>query len=187
MGRPVEEVHWGRDGAWMIIAAGGQQSYDIFALETGTDDLIPLLTSEYNEFEPRLSPDGRWLAYVSDESGFREVYLRPFPNVNDGRWLVSIDGGAEPVWGRSGEELFYRSADATSVLVADMSNGPASLTRRLLFTLPAGNDYESNFRNHLIDVAADGRFIMIEREGSPDISGDLVIVRGFEKLLEGGN
>ena len=65
---------------------------------------------------PTLSPDGRWLAYVTVESGREEVYVRPFPNTSDARWQVSNAGGSTPVWSPSGRELFF--ADSANRLVA---------------------------------------------------------------------
>ena len=66
-----------------------------------------LLKTEANEDDAEISPDGRWLAYDSDESGESEVYVRPFPNVGEGRWQVSTNGGRNPVWGPNGQEIFY--------------------------------------------------------------------------------
>ena len=58
-----------------------------------------LLQTEFSDSHPNVSPDGRWLAYTSDESGQRQVFVRPFPNVDDGKWQVSRNGGASPLWG----------------------------------------------------------------------------------------
>ena len=69
-----------------------------------------LLETSFVEQNAELSPDGRWLAYQSNESGRDEVYMRPFPNLEAGRWLVSTNGGTTPLWARSGEELFYGDA-----------------------------------------------------------------------------
>ena len=71
-----------------------------------------LLRERYNEFQPQISPDGRWMAYTSDESGKYEVYVRPFPEVDKGRWQVSTSGGDSPLWSPDGRELFYRNGDA---------------------------------------------------------------------------
>ena len=68
----------------------------------------PLLQTEFPEINPEISPDGRWLAYVSNESGQQEVYVRPFPNIEAGKWQVSQDGGRLPVWAPDGRELSYR-------------------------------------------------------------------------------
>ena len=72
----------------------------------------PLLQEKYSETEPQISPDGRWMAYASNESGKSEVYVRPFPDVNKGKWQVSTSGGNSPLWSPDGRELFYRSGDA---------------------------------------------------------------------------
>jgi dipeptidyl aminopeptidase/acylaminoacyl peptidase len=74
----------------------------------------PLLQEKYAEFQPKISPDGRWMAYTSDESGKNEIYVRPFPDVDSGgRWKVSSGGGSSPLWSPDGRELFYRNGDAT--------------------------------------------------------------------------
>jgi len=67
-----------------------------------------LLDDDWNEFGAALSPDGRWLAYGSNETGRREVYVRPFPDVDAGRWHISTDDGEWPLWNPAGDELFYR-------------------------------------------------------------------------------
>ncbi len=67
----------------------------------------PLIQTSFSETQPEISPDGHWLAYVSNESGLNEIYVRPFPNVNGGRWQLSTAGGNRPAWARSGKELFY--------------------------------------------------------------------------------
>ena len=71
---------------------------------------MPLSQTEANEAESRLSPDGRWLAYVSRESEESNVYVRPFPS-GEGKWQISVDGGAEPRWRGDGKELFYLAKD----------------------------------------------------------------------------
>jgi len=68
---------------------------------------VPLLASRFTEAHPTLSPNGKWLAYTSDESGVNEVYVRPFPATETARWQVSNGGGSEPVWSASGDELSY--------------------------------------------------------------------------------
>jgi Tol biopolymer transport system component len=83
---------------------------DIWALRVGDDTRPrPLLVERWDEEAPALSPDGRWLAYVSNETGRREVFVRPFPDVESGKWQVSTAGGVSPVWAHSGRELFFVS------------------------------------------------------------------------------
>ena len=100
---------WTRDGQLLLYDDGAEaapNSSDIWLLPTsGTPR--PLIATPHEERAARVSPDGRWVSYHSDESGRLEVYVRPFPNVNGGKWLVSTAGGRRPVWSRSGRELFY--------------------------------------------------------------------------------
>ena len=89
------------------------------------------------------------------------------------------------MWSRDGGRLYYRSPDFQTIMVADMSRGPNTVSRGVHSVLPSENNYESNPRNRLYDVAPDGRFVMLERAGTGDISGDLVIVQNFlEELKE---
>ena len=72
---------------------------------------------------PEFSPNGRYLAYQSDESGRSEVYVRPFPQVDSGRWQISTTGGTRPAWARSGRELFYLDASNTLTAVPVQTSG----------------------------------------------------------------
>ena len=98
-----------RDGRWMVLRRSFAETGagDLYAVKTGDTTLVPLLTTPATEMSPAVSPDGRWLAYVSDESGQPEVYVRPFPDVATARWQVSASGGTLPVWAHNGRELFY--------------------------------------------------------------------------------
>jgi serine/threonine-protein kinase len=183
--RNVHFAEWSRDGRWMIVSvSGGPTSDDVLALRLGQDTTPhPVIADSFNEFLPALSPDGRWLAYVSDESGRNEIYLRPFPDARAGRWQLSTDGGTEPIWSARGRELYFRSQDRTTILGVDLARGANAATSRILTRLPPGDDFELNPRNRLFDVSPDGRFIMIQRAGATDVSGDLVVVLNwFEEL-----
>jgi Tol biopolymer transport system component len=110
----VDEAQWSADGRWLVFRTGVTDNVrDVFARGTGADTaLITVSASKFDEYAPALSPDGRWVAYVSIESGREEVYVRPFPNTGDARWQVSTEGGSAPAWSHSGKELFYITADA---------------------------------------------------------------------------
>jgi eukaryotic-like serine/threonine-protein kinase len=82
----------------------------------------PFVNSAFNEREPAFSPDGRWLAYMSDESGTFEVYVRPFSGPG-GKWQVSTGGGLYPKWSHNGKELFYRTADSKIMVVIYTASG----------------------------------------------------------------
>ncbi len=77
-----------------------------FSLE-GLHEWKPLLQESHSELQPQISPNGKWMAYCSDESGVPEVYVRPFPDVNEGRTQVSAEGGFSPLWSPDSRELFY--------------------------------------------------------------------------------
>jgi Tol biopolymer transport system component len=109
----VDEAQWSADGRWLVYRTGvTDNARDIYARGVGADTVrITVSASTFDEYAPAISPDGRWVAYVSIESGREEVYVRPFPNTSDARWQVSTEGGAAPAWSHSGRELFYITAD----------------------------------------------------------------------------
>ena len=87
----------------------------------GDHKWTPLLKEKYSETHPKISPDGRWMAYMSNESGKLEIYVRPFPELNKGRWQVSTSSGDTPLWSHDGRELFYRNGD--SVMAVEVEAG----------------------------------------------------------------
>ncbi len=130
---------------------------------------------------PRLSPDGRWLAYMSEESGLNEVYVRPFPNVTGGKWLVSTNGGIEPVWAHSGRELFYKSG--SDLMSAEVLSGTTFVLgdRKALFSVEG---FRSATNRHMYDVTADDqRFVMIRNPQSEE-AGQLIVVENFFEELK---
>jgi serine/threonine-protein kinase len=174
--RDIHYAESSRDGRWLVVSVGGS-SDDVLALRVGQDTLPqPVLAEAFDEFLPALSPDGRWLAYVSNESGRNEVYLRPFPDTRLGKWQLTTDGGVEPLWSPNGRELFFRSLDRSAILSVDLRGGPAAATQRVVARLPASDDFEGNPRNRLFAASANGRFLMIQRANATDVSGDMVVV-----------
>jgi Tol biopolymer transport system component len=121
-----------------------------------------LLEGASRERAAMFSPNGRWMAYASDESGRFEVYVTPFPGPGP-RTPVSTDGGVEPLWSRDGRELYYRENDR--LMAADFRGAADTIGRpRVLFegrfekTAGMGGD-TANY-----DVAPDGRFVMVRRK-----------------------
>jgi WD40 repeat protein len=116
----VDEAQWSADGRWLVYRNGTADDLrNIFARSTGTDTArITVSAGRFDEYAPVLSPDARWVAYVSIESGREEIYVRPFPNSSDARWQVSTEGGSAPVWSHSGKELFYITASGRMRSVA---------------------------------------------------------------------
>jgi serine/threonine-protein kinase len=124
----------------------------------------------------KLSSDGKWLAYVSNQNGRMEVYVRPFPGPG-GAKQVSIDGGDQPLWSRDGRELYYR--DGTNLIAATMLNGTVQ-SRKALF---ADAFQQSNATNY--DVMSDGRFIMLK--GSSDVRVVTVMMNWATELTQKRN
>jgi dipeptidyl aminopeptidase/acylaminoacyl peptidase len=131
---------------------------DIYALPlAGERQPVPLLTSIDDDKQPRVSPDGKWLAYVSNQSGREEVYVRPLSG-GGARVAVSTGGGGEPLWARDGSHLYYRAGGW--LLAARVVTAPsfAVLGRDTLFDAP----YTSDLFHPNYDVAPDGKsFVMI--------------------------
>jgi serine/threonine-protein kinase len=106
-------MNWGqivltRDRRWLILrSAAGTGNAGIFGVRQGDSSAAALLSGTANSLWPALSPDDRWLAYASDESGTMEIYVRPFPETSSAKWQVSTAGGSQPVWSRSGRQLYY--------------------------------------------------------------------------------
>jgi eukaryotic-like serine/threonine-protein kinase len=165
--RDVVGAELSPDGAWLVYRTNALQApgADILARRLDADgqpqgDPIPLMTTSAGERSPTFSPDGRWLAYVSDESGRDEIYVRPFPDVEAARWQVSVDGGNEPLWSRGGGEIFYRNGNGDMVAAAVRTNPTfSSGVRRALF--PAGG-YSNDYNHRAYDVLpGDSVFVMI--------------------------
>jgi eukaryotic-like serine/threonine-protein kinase len=112
------------DGRALVYTQSTSRAYDLVVLTLGGDPKpSPFLSTPFNEVQGRFSPNGRWMAYASDESGRFEVYVRPFPP-STGQWLVSVAGGMQPEWRRDGKELFYISADRKMMAVPVATDGP---------------------------------------------------------------
>ena len=101
-----------------LVETAPETGRDIWVLRLSDRKAQPFLRTPYDETAPKFSPDGRWLAYVSEESGRREVYVQPYPGPG-GKWQISTDGGQEPVWNPNGRELFYRSG--SKIMAVDVN------------------------------------------------------------------
>ncbi len=128
-----------------------------------------------------ISPDGNWIAYTSNESGRDEVYVRPFPNVEEGKWQISRDGGTEPFWHPKGQELFYRNGRALEVVSIKTEPNFTAGSPEVLFT----GRYTSGLPVTNYDISPDGqRFLMIkEAEEEEGQQGQInVVLSWFEEL-----
>jgi hypothetical protein len=168
---------------------------DIVGFRPGVDSaVVPLVaTAEFSEQSPELSPNGRWLAYTSDRTGRREVYVRPFPNVDSTRVTASRAGGQNPLWAHSGSELFFIDAERGFVAAEVEADSVFRVLRsQTLFTL--GPEYLFAEGTDFHDVGLDDqRFLMVRLgDGAGESASDprfILVDNWFTELRErmGGN
>jgi serine/threonine-protein kinase len=151
----------------------------------GERRITTLMQTPFDERNAEISPDGKWMVFQSNESGTVEVYVRPFPNVESGRWQVSTTGGFHPAWAPNGRELFYVAADGRLMAVDVRSQGgfAVGVPRMLvdggfyLNLVPQGRSY---------DISPDGtRFLLIEASNTgtqADTAGLTVVLNWQEEL-----
>jgi eukaryotic-like serine/threonine-protein kinase len=130
---------------------------------------------------PDISPDGRWMAYASDESGQFEIYVVPFPETHAAKWAVSTRGGTEPLWSHGGNELFYRDGSGNLVAVEVKSTPTFSLGRSAALFSATSFAFENWGRDYAVS-SDDRRFLMV-RPLSADAPDRLIVVENwFEEL-----
>jgi len=168
---------WTPDGRALIFTDDQLANrMDIWVLTIG-GDARPLIAGPASEFAARLSPDGRWLAYTSTESGRAEVYVRPYPDVDAGKWLVSTSGGLYPAWSPDGRELYYvNGTSMVSVGVTTRGHTFDASRPQELFSGP----FETGSPH--FDVAADGTFVMVEADPDAKPTQIQVVLNWAEEL-----
>jgi len=170
--RQVQEVTWSPDGRWLVVRTdnGAAGAGDIVGLRTSGDTTpVSLVATPFTELEPAISPDSRWLAYVSNESGRNEVYVRPFPATDGGRWQVSNGGGVEPRWSADGREIFFLDP-GFSMMSAQVETTPSFAVGDSHRLFDASGFIDLGFHQSY-EVTRDGRtFILVapRRAGSRD-------------------
>jgi serine/threonine-protein kinase len=184
--RPIQEVVWSRDGRWLLVRTetGAAGNGDVVAVPAHGDSApVPVAASSFAELEPALSPDGRWMAYASDEAGTTEVYVRPFPNTDAGRWQISNGGGTDPVWSPDGKQLYFLNG-AHRLYAAHVIAGATFSVPELQPLFDAARYTWDGF-HQLYDVTHDGRFIFLQAalQGSGGVQ--LVEVENWFAELDG--
>jgi Tol biopolymer transport system component len=172
---------WSPDGqALAFVEVTPATGIDIWVLRIGDRKAQPFLQTRFNESAPTFSPDGHWLAYVSDESGRFEIYAQAYPGPG-GKYQISTEGGTEPVWNPNGRELFYRSGN--KMMAVDVTSQPSFSAGKpkMLFEgqyLPAPVTYPD------YDVSPDGqRFLMLKpSEQGASLTQIIVVQNWFEEL-----
>jgi serine/threonine-protein kinase len=173
---------WSEEGKILAILEKCRDDTDVSILRMSDRQVTPLLNSRFDESCAEFSPDGHWLAYTSDESGREEVYVRAFPG-SGGRRQISNEGGSEPLWARSGRELFYRQG--SQVWAVDIESGPGLSTGKphLLFEQ---SGYASWGAVRDWDVSLDGkRFLMVRlEERKPEPATEMILVQNWLEELK---
>jgi serine/threonine-protein kinase len=171
---------WSPDGRTLVFSTKAKDTAeDLWTLSLeGDRSAKPWLQTASNEWAGRLSPDGRWMAYNSDESGQPEVYVQPFPG-RGSKWLVSQGGGGfNAIWSRDGRRLYFRRGDQILETDVDTSAGFTLGTPRVLFSgryLATGRDF---------DVSPDGTRLVMMRNDDPRTAAALHVVLNWWHALE---
>jgi hypothetical protein len=183
-------TQWSRDGRFIVYsetASSGKP--DLWVLPVGSGDGKPFefLKTEFEELHGQLSPDSRWMAYASDETGRREVYVRPFPS-GEGVWRISVNGGDQPRWRGDGKELFYIGANG-KMMAASVRAVPGSKPSLELATPVA------LFDSHIIkspgtngvfqyDVTTDGKQFLVVTNNLAATTPPLTVVVNWSAGLK---
>jgi serine/threonine-protein kinase len=178
---PAQEGIVSPDGRTLIYRVDDPaRARDIYTISLEGKDRTPraLLVTEFDELTPRLSPgDGKWLAYVSNESGRHEVYVRPFSS-SGGRVVISAGGGQEPLWSRDGRQIFYRSSRAIIAATVSLSGNPEVVARDTIVT----DDFLDSSFHPMYDVTPDGkRLLVLEGDES---QRELTVILNWTRWLK---
>lgn len=190
---PKVADQWSRDGQFIVYSELDPKTrWDLWVLPVGAPSgpggakPIPFLQTEFNEFHGQLSPDGRWMAYGSDETGQAEVYVRPFP-ASDGKWRISTAGGDQPRWRGDGRELFFAGADGKMMAVAVKAVTEPKRSFETGSPMPL-------FESHIIeagafltfqyDVTADGKRFLVDTNTAEASTPQLNVVVNWSAALK---
>ncbi len=175
---------WSRDGRLILFTEQSPETgWDLWVLPLeGDKKPVPYLQTEFAEVMGQFSPDGRWVAYASNESGRSEIYVQPYP-ADGGKWQVSTDGGIQPRWREDGKELFYLTGD-DRVMMAEIEAGETfrAGVPHMLFRAPGVNPLlPENFFHY--DVSRDGQRFLIDVAAEESEQSPVTIVLNWQAEL----
>ena len=173
------------DGKWLVVEDNSRDTgRDLWLVSLdGKNQAKPIARTRFHEWGGRLSPDGRWMAFVTDESGTSEVYVMPFSGVGDKK-RISTMGGISPRWRRDGKELFYVSPDSGSVMAVAVVPTPvftAALPVRLFDVQPAGPARRPRELGY--DVSPDGHAFLFSAPSEQRLPGGIAVVLNWQREL----
>jgi serine/threonine-protein kinase len=178
--RMVQEVTWTPDGQWVVVRTDNTTAGagDLVGIRLDGDSaVVPIAATQFSEMHPDVSPDGKWLAYMSNESGRNEVYVRPFASANNVRWQVSNGGGASPVWSRAGNELFFIDGDQYMAVAQVLATSVSTFSIGRVTQLFDASGFEFDGFHQSFDVTPDGNeFFFVARRRTGDLDSEPKIV-----------
>jgi eukaryotic-like serine/threonine-protein kinase len=181
---------WSRDGKNLILEEFPIADISIMSME-GDHQRRSLISENSMATQPRISPDGRWIAYVSGAWPRPEIFVRPFPNVNAGKWQVSTGGGLGPLWAPDGRTIFYRNGDAVCKVEIETDPTFEAKKPKVLFRADFYYSRLGQAAQPLWDMSSDGkRFMMIKEvrpteRAAPEAPRRLnLVVNWFEELKQ---
>ncbi len=141
-------------------------------MQDGTDTVLVNRPGAL-ERGPTLSPDGRWIAYISDEVGSNQIFVRPFPDASSGtQWQISSEGGTEPLWSHSGRELFYKSGGF--MMAAQIQTSPNFAVRARHQLFPVGDYFNNAWHPRYVVLPDDQRFVLITLQDGAGVTSTVV-------------
>ena len=180
-----------KDGSTLITCELLGTGMDIGMLSMeGDHEHKPLLTEEYVEMQPKISPDGRWMAYTAMESDNWGVYVRPFPDVNKGKWQVSTGVGIGSLWSPDGKELYYRSPDGIMAVPVDTEPTIKLGKPKMLFPDTYISVLGGGTEAHAWDIHPDGKRFLMMKLAAVGPTGETprpninIVLNWFEELKE---
>jgi Tol biopolymer transport system component len=160
-------VSWSHDGRYIVFSRAKTRASEGGGVNTwlltlgGEPKATPFIESPFDKAEARISPDSRWIAYVTNDSGAYQVVVQSFPDPNGGRWQITAQGGIEPKWRHDGRELFYLAPDGKLMAVPVTSGTTFQAgSPSVLFQSPLVVTRGQSPRDRRYDVAPDGRFLI---------------------------
>jgi eukaryotic-like serine/threonine-protein kinase len=182
-------VSWSPDGRYMVFSrlktGAGPAGADTWVMTmTGERKITPFVESPFDKAQARISPDGRWIAYTTNDSGMYQIVVQSFPDPNGGKWQITAQGGIEPKWRHDGRELYYLALDGKLMSVPIKADRTFTAGAPMaLFETPLTVSRGQFPRDRRYDVAADGRFLIAApvSTGSAPLTAIVNWFSGLEK------
>jgi serine/threonine-protein kinase len=176
---PIYSTSWSPDGLWLAFyEINPATQRDIWILSLEDRKASPIIATQNNERVPMFSPDGRYIAYVSNDTGRDEIFVQPFPTTG-AKWQISDDGGREPLWAPDGRSLYYRMGN--KVMSVRLGKDPAFTWEKAQMVFEGDFFSHVNYTSYCITPRGD-RFLMSKPKGESVIKKINVVLNWFEEL-----